>query len=243
MASTAALGALAGFTIFLGLPVGRLRLLSRRARVALAMFAVGILTFILVDVLAEGLGIVEDALTSYKAWRGPFGHLVALVRSCWRAGFTAGSAGYRRFQRSLRRPPAAPPMAGGAVAEAFAPEEPQADPSPRRRGGAALQTGLIVAGAIGVHNFAEGLAIGVSATLGRDQPGDDAHHRVRPAQRDGGLRHRRAARQHRAELALAALAGRSAAAPPSSARWWATRRRASRSSCASTRSRAARSCT
>ena len=43
---TALLGALAGFTIFLGLPVGRLQLLSTRARVALAMFSVGILVFL-----------------------------------------------------------------------------------------------------------------------------------------------------------------------------------------------------
>jgi ZIP family zinc transporter len=165
MASTAALGALAGFTIFLGLPIGRLRLLSSRARVALAMFAVGILTFILVDVLAEGFGIVEDALTSYKDDEGSFGHLVVLVLLMG-AGFTAGSAGIAVFERSLRRP-AAPPMAGGAVAEAFAPGE-QADraalAAAARR--AALQTGLIVAGAIGVHNFAEGLAIGVSARAG-----------------------------------------------------------------------------
>jgi ZIP family zinc transporter len=53
-AETVLLGALAGFTIYLGLPVGRLHLLSVRARVALAMFAVGILAFIFVDVLSHG---------------------------------------------------------------------------------------------------------------------------------------------------------------------------------------------
>ena len=53
-AQTVALGALAGFTIFLGLPVGRLQLLGSRARVALAMFSVGVLAFIFVDVLSNG---------------------------------------------------------------------------------------------------------------------------------------------------------------------------------------------
>ena len=56
---TVLLGALAGFTIFLGLPVGRIRLLSDRARVGLAMFSVGILAFIFVDVLSHAKEIVE----------------------------------------------------------------------------------------------------------------------------------------------------------------------------------------
>lgn len=164
MGSTAALGALAGFTIYLGLPVGRLRLLSSRARVALAMFAVGILAFIFMDVLAEGFGIVEDALLSYKDDEGSFGRVVWLVLLLG-AGFTAGSAGIAVFERRLRKGrPAAAPIAGGAVAEAFAPEERAEHAAAAQR--AALQTGLIVAGAIGVHNFAEGLAIGVSARAG-----------------------------------------------------------------------------
>ena len=50
---TVALGALAGLTIYLGLPAGRLQLLGSRARVALAMFAVGVLAFIFVDVLSN----------------------------------------------------------------------------------------------------------------------------------------------------------------------------------------------
>jgi hypothetical protein len=35
---TVLLGALAGFTIYLGLPLGRIEFVSQRARVALAMF-------------------------------------------------------------------------------------------------------------------------------------------------------------------------------------------------------------
>ncbi|MDQ2898096.1 MAG: zinc permease, partial [Actinomycetota bacterium] len=63
-AQTVALGALAGLTIFLGLPVGRMKLLGSRARVALAMFAVGVLAFIFVDVLSHGLSIVNDAVSA-----------------------------------------------------------------------------------------------------------------------------------------------------------------------------------
>ena len=69
-AETVLLGALAGFTIYLGLPVGRLQLLSSKARVALAMFSVGILVFLLVDVLSHGFAIAEDGVSGYKAGTG-----------------------------------------------------------------------------------------------------------------------------------------------------------------------------
>jgi ZIP family zinc transporter len=55
-AETAALGAIAGFTIFLGLPIGRAEGLSQRARVGLSMLSAGILAFLFMDVGAEGLG-------------------------------------------------------------------------------------------------------------------------------------------------------------------------------------------
>ena len=61
-AQTAALGALAGFTIYLGLPVGRIQILSTRARVGLAMFSVGVLAFIFVDVLSSAFSTVEGAV-------------------------------------------------------------------------------------------------------------------------------------------------------------------------------------
>jgi hypothetical protein len=44
------LGAIAGFTIYLGMPAGRLGLVDERVRVALPMFSVGILAFIFMDV-------------------------------------------------------------------------------------------------------------------------------------------------------------------------------------------------
>ena len=64
-AETVLLGALAGFTIFLGLPLGRLQVLSSRGRVALAMFAVGVLAFIFVDVLEHGFSIVEETVQKF----------------------------------------------------------------------------------------------------------------------------------------------------------------------------------
>jgi zinc transporter, ZIP family len=150
-AQTIALGALAGFTIFLGLPVGRMQLLGSRARVALAMFAVGVLAFIFVDVLSSGLAIVDDALTAVKHHQQSLGYLIWLV-VLLAGGFAVGSAGLAMLERTMRPVSSRrPPIAGGA------------DTASRRR---ALRVGLTIAGAIGVHNFAEGLAIGVSARAG-----------------------------------------------------------------------------
>ena len=64
-AETVLLGALAGFTIFLGLPVGRLHVLGDRVRVALAMFSVGILVFLLVDVIMHGFEISEGDVEAF----------------------------------------------------------------------------------------------------------------------------------------------------------------------------------
>jgi ZIP family zinc transporter len=166
-AQTALLGALAGFTIYLGLPVGRLRLLSDRGRVGLAMFAVGILAFIFVDVLQHANGIVEGALGAFKHDKSSFGHLAGLV-ALLIGGFGLGSAGLGILERRIRPSgPAYPPVAGGSHAAALSPDDAmrlsaEAD-SARRR---ALQTGVVIAVAIGLHNFAEGLAIGVSARAG-----------------------------------------------------------------------------
>jgi ZIP family zinc transporter len=158
-AETVALGALAGFTIFLGLPVGRLHLLGSRSRVALAMFAVGILAFIFVDVMSNGISIVEHQLDLVKGHKGSVAHLVWLV-ALLGAGFVAGSAGLAALEKRMRP---LPPIAGGAVTVGEHTELANDRDLARRK---ALRRGLTIAAAIGVHNFAEGLAIGVSARAG-----------------------------------------------------------------------------
>jgi zinc transporter, ZIP family len=179
-AQTIALGAIAGFTIFVGLPLGRMRALDTRARVALAMFSVGILAFIFMDVGSHAEAIIESHLKGFKHGHEPFaavaGLFVLLV-----AGFTVGCAGIPMLERRLRaaRPASRraplPPLAGGSMeAPALAPARPAGFPVDAAEVGAeaeqarrrALQTGMTVAMAIGLHNFAEGLAIGVSAASG-----------------------------------------------------------------------------
>jgi zinc transporter, ZIP family len=162
-AETVLLGALAGGTIFLGLPFARLRLLGTRARVGLAMFAIGVLAFLFMDVMSHGFAIVEDAVNAYKDGTHSFGHAVWLA-ALLGAGFAAGSAGLAEVESRLRPP--APPI-GGASSEITADDaralEQQAAAHAHAR---AMRTGMTIAAAIGLHNFAEGLAIGVSASTG-----------------------------------------------------------------------------
>ena len=164
-AETAALGALAGFTIFLSLPFGRLERLGDRARVALAMFAVGVLAFLFVDVLEHGFGIVEEAVTGFKDDKTSLGRAVGLT-ALLGAGFAAGSAGLGLVESRVRRQRPAPPMAGGAADAVSASDLARSAASLDATRAWALRTGMTVAAAIGLHNFAEGLAIGVAAQAG-----------------------------------------------------------------------------
>jgi ZIP family zinc transporter len=127
------------------------------------MFAVGILGFIFVDVMAHGIEIVEAAVSSYKGGRGGLGHAIAMALMLG-GGFAIGCAGIGTVERRLRSLRPLPPIAGGAVDVAeLGDAEAELRELTRAR---ALQTGMTIAIAIGLHNFAEGLAIGVSASAG-----------------------------------------------------------------------------
>jgi ZIP family zinc transporter len=162
-AETVLLGAIAGFTIYLGLPVGRLPSVDSRLRVALAMFSVGILAFIFMDVGSHAESIISATLQSFKHGHASFAHLLGLF-VLLAAGFAAGTAGISVVAGALPGRRAAPPIAGGSVSAAFSAQELAAHEREGRR--RALQTGMTIAVAIGLHNFAEGLAIGVSARAG-----------------------------------------------------------------------------
>ena len=163
-AETVLLGALAGFTIYLGLPFGRIELLGRRARVGLAMFAVGVLAFLFVDVFGHAFQILDRAMGNLRDGKAGAGHVLGLV-GLMTAGFAAGTAGLAMLEKRLRMKEP-PPVAGGS-AEALTVDHldaiDQQAADLRRR---ALRTGMTIAAAIGLHNFAEGLAIGVSASTG-----------------------------------------------------------------------------
>src|SRR3954447_5662573 len=160
LAETALLGAIAGFTIFLGLPLARMERVGPRTRVALAMLSVGILAFLFVEVMQHGFAIVEEPVEDLRAGHAAWGEAVGYTLM-FGIGLFGGLVGLTHFERrwGRRSAEALPPSAGGAA---------QALPLPRSEAAAAfevatardraLRTGLVIAAAIGLHNFAEGLA-------------------------------------------------------------------------------------
>jgi ZIP family zinc transporter len=162
---TAALGAIAGFTIFLGLPVGRLQMLGARARVGLAMFAVGVLAFLFVDVFEHAFAIVEDSVVGFKDDKNSVFEPVGLGLLLG-GGFALGTVGLAMFERRMQPAAPVPPLAGGS-AEALTIDSGRLfDAHEQALRARRLRTGMTIAAAIGLHNFAEGLAIGVSASAG-----------------------------------------------------------------------------
>jgi len=165
---TLLLGAVAGLTIFIGLPLGRLSGLGRRARISLAMFSVGVLCFLFVDVGSHMFAIVEQSVESLHTGGGSLGTVVLYV-GLTAGGFLLGSAGLAWLDRRMRvaAPQSVAPIAGGETATRLEPSETiayveEADLARRHK----LRTGLMIATAIGIHNLGEGLAIGVSARTG-----------------------------------------------------------------------------
>ena len=166
-AETVALGAIAGFTIFIGLPIGRVRRVDDRLRVGLAMFSVGILAFIFMDVTSHGKEIVERAPRRSRTTTRASAHVLGLF-ALLAVGFTAGTAGISAVERRLRPGAARPRRWRAAQRRAVGSVRARGatTPRPRPHAGARCRPGMTIAVAIGLHNFAEGLAIGVSAQAG-----------------------------------------------------------------------------
>jgi zinc transporter, ZIP family len=158
---TVLLGALAGFTIFLGLPLGRLQKPDPRVAAGLSALALGILLFLLWDVLAHAVEPVEEALeqaTEGEAAWGEFVGLAALLAS----GVAAGMLSLVYYDRWIGRRTRPSKLIGPGAAAVVEYEQ--------RPGILALSPGrqlaLLIATGIGLHNFGEGLAIGQSAAAG-----------------------------------------------------------------------------
>lgn len=151
--NVAIMGAIAGFTILLGLPVARLRGLSPRVQGVLNALALGVLLFLLVEILGHANEKVEDAAGGIQ--KGRWGDLL-LLASVYVGGLGVGLLGLvramRRFGRRLIGGPAPPGPGAVTALERGLPTS--------------HSLALMIATGLGLHNFSEGLAIGQSAAAG-----------------------------------------------------------------------------
>ena len=137
-AMTVVLGAIAGFTIFLGLPIARARRVSASTVALLNALAIGILLYLVIEIAQNAIRPIVQGVNAWHAGASPFPALLALA---FVVGLLAGLVGLGSMATHLTR---------SAAQHAENP----------------LLLSTIVAIGIGAHNFGEGLAIGASAASG-----------------------------------------------------------------------------
>ncbi|HTZ45304.1 MAG TPA: hypothetical protein VMB79_15700, partial [Jatrophihabitans sp.] len=154
--TTLLLGFIAGVTIVLGLPVGRLRKPAPSLKLFLTAVTIGVLLFLVWDVLSAAWDPVDSALGAVHEHSGGLAPVFG-YGSLFAAGLAVGLLGLVGYDHYLHRPRPAGP---GAMSVEERPRTGVATWSAARR------LALMIAVGIGLHNFAEGLAIGQSAASG-----------------------------------------------------------------------------
>jgi ZIP family zinc transporter len=136
--TTVLLGAIAGFTIFLGLPIARAQRLSPHTVALLNALAIGILLYLVIEIAQNATVPISEGVVAWHAGRGafPLSQIGVFV-----AGLLLGLVGLGS---------AATHVARSAAAHAENP----------------IVLAAMIAIGIGAHNFGEGLAIGASAASG-----------------------------------------------------------------------------
>jgi ZIP family zinc transporter len=150
------LGAIAGFTIYLGLPLGRVRVASLRIKAFLNAASAGILVFLLIEILAHATEPIEEVLKEAAGAQAAWGQFAALGL-VYAIGFAAGLLSLLYLPCMWKRP--SPPERSSIGPGAMSVAEAELSQP-------ALRTGMGIAAAIGLHNFSEGLAIGQAAQNG-----------------------------------------------------------------------------
>jgi len=154
---TLLLGFIAGVTILLGMPLGRVTRPIPHAKVVLNGVAVGILLFLVWDVFSAAWEPLDAALAATHDSGAGLGPVLG-YGALFVGGLSAGLLGLVAYDRYLAR--MSSPRGLGPGAQSVAEK-------PTRAGLATWSTArrmsLMIAVGIGLHNFAEGLAIGQAA--------------------------------------------------------------------------------
>ena len=158
---TLLLGFIAGVTILIGLPLGRVRAPRPGMRQFLNALAVGILLFLIWDVLVHAWDPLDSALGRLHDGAGGIGP-VAGYASLFFLGLTVGMMTPGVLRALADWPGPAPELGPGTMA----PGELTTGRAGIASWSTARRMSLLIAVGIGLHNFGEGLAIGGSAATG-----------------------------------------------------------------------------
>lgn len=153
------LAAIAGFTIFLGLPVAALQNLSQRKKGFLNAFALGILVFLIVDVFSHAWESAEDAASDAFSGKAPMGDAVIDLLALF-GGIAIGLLGLVIYETKYMNRTFPQILSLENIK--------QGDDKLHQifHEVNAYRLAMMIAVGIGAHNFSEGLAIGQSYVAG-----------------------------------------------------------------------------
>ncbi len=135
---TVLLGAIAGFTIFFGLPIARMRKVSHETIALLNALAIGILIYLVIEIAQNAIFPITTGIIAWHTSGGAFPLALLIV---FVGGLLIGLVGL------------------GSLATQMTKRAAQSAENP-------MMLAAIIAIGIGAHNFGEGLAIGASAASG-----------------------------------------------------------------------------
>lgn len=154
------LGAVAGFTIFLGLPLASLQHLSSTKKGFLNAFALGILIFLIIEVISHAWEAAEDATVEAYAGEASIGDAVLSMAALF-GGIGIGLLGlvlYETRWLTTKKFPQILTLENIKQSDSYLHQ--------LFHEASAYKLAMIIAIGIGVHNFSEGLAIGQSYVAG-----------------------------------------------------------------------------
>ncbi len=158
------LGAFAGLTIFLGLPLAVIQSVSSRKKGFLNAFAVGILIFLVVDVLGHGWESAADAASSAFMGKLPLSDAAFDLLAMF-GGMAIGLLGLTWYGARYMGETFLHSSIGETSLPSGSNYGQQKHESQAEQVGA-YRLSMMIAVGIGVHNFSEGLAIGQSYASG-----------------------------------------------------------------------------
>src|SRR5258706_9477438 len=141
------LGAIAGVTIYLGLPIAFLKNLNQRVRGFLTAMSTGILVFLLVEITYKVIENIEDLTVSAVEGFPRWGDTL-FYTSLFAVGLFVGLMGLVWFEKMFIKTP----------------KDKERTPIQEAR-----RVSMMIAMGIGLHNFSEGLAIGQAYSWGNSQ--------------------------------------------------------------------------